>query len=221
MARVCPTVAGQLSAPNPLLSPSTWPDGTNACGIFSYVYSGVIGGTDFTGMTASPQPFGSLYRYPRTDGVNWYPCPMKTVAFASETMLFVDYPQLRVFSELDNRSFGGPPPYGYTRAAWVPFLQADGHQAIGDISPTHNVKPANLAKFPTIGTAAPNIAPAMTGLINVAYCDGHVETIPVTEGLYNNGEYGDLQNNSAKNGTTLVGNNCYLVGTRYDPDFAP
>jgi prepilin-type N-terminal cleavage/methylation domain-containing protein/prepilin-type processing-associated H-X9-DG protein len=220
-ARICPTVASLLLAPDPNLSPSTWPNGTNACGVFSYVYSGLISGADFTGMTASPQPFGSLYHYPRTDGVNWYPQPMKTVAHASETMMYIDYPQMRVFSELDGRSFQGPPPYGYTRATWAPFFQSDGHQALGDVCPTHGMKPANGVKFPTIGTAAPNIAVAMTGSINVAYCDGHVETLPVTQGQYNNGAYGDIQNSGAKGGYTLVGNNCYLQGTRYDPDFAP
>jgi prepilin-type N-terminal cleavage/methylation domain-containing protein/prepilin-type processing-associated H-X9-DG protein len=220
--RVCPTVAALLQAPIPALSPSTFPNGTNACGVFSYVYSGVISGTDFTGMTdPPPQPFGSEYHYPTTDGVNWYPHPMRTVEFSSETMMYIDYPQMRVFSELDGRAFNGTPPYGYTRATWKPFLQSDGHQAVGDVCPTHNMKAASGVPFPTIGTAAPNIAVAKTGTVNIAYCDGHVDQVIVTQGLYNNSAYGDMQNNSAKNGSTLVGSNCYLPGTRYDPDYTP
>ena len=219
--RVCPTVAGLLPAPNPLLSPSYLANGANACGVFSYVYNGLISGADFTGMTDNPQPFGSAYHYPISDGVNWYPRPMRSVPHASETMMYECYPQLCVFSLLDGRAFQGPPPEGYTRAAWAPFIQSDGHQAVGDVCPTHSMAQARNVKYPTIGTAAPNVQVAMTGTTNIAYCDGHVDTIPVTQGMYNNGENGNLAGESTKAGYWLLGNACYLPGTRYDPDYAP
>jgi len=219
MVRVCPTVANEFTMPNPLLSPSTFANGQNACGLFSYKYSGLIGGADFTGMPTSVQ-FHSPYEYPTTDNVNWYPHTMKSVPNAAATMLWLDYPQLRVFSMIDNRAFNNA--YGYTRADWAPFIQSDGNQAVGDMCPVHGMKPATTTKFLTFGTSAPNIQQSMTGQINVCYCDGHVETATITQGEYDTQcKAGDHQNDSSKNGYSLLGNGCAVPGMRYDPTQPP
>lgn len=211
-------------------------------GLFSYKYSSVVGGADTTnwnyaspgqgqqGSTSSPcvnvgHPFLGAAPAGYTTSANvFWPRPLKAIPAAADTVMFSDYPQIQAFSTTDNRGF--KTNAGSLRAYWSPFIQPDGHQAIGDTAPVHFVKDA-MVPNPTM-TSTTGTFRCKIGEINVAYCDGSVRSIIVTQGqLYPAGATTNVKdgysitNSTSTNGSELDGIGAEWPGTRIDPTQAP
>ena len=138
--------------------------------------------------------------------------------------MFGDYPQVQVFSTLDNRGFKGGT--GNLRAMWEPFIYVDPYnnqpvQCIGDTAPVHNAKPATGVTYPYITDTLNNLSwRSMTGQINVCYCDGSVTAITVTQGIFYQYQKDSVYNDPSTggNGFTMVGTAGYWPGSRLDPN---
>jgi len=241
LVRCCPTVFNNM--PHPYIQASNW-------GYFTYKYSGIVGGVDNTNDppqtgAASPSPAVGqpVWGTPPTGYLQydtfaagtgvWWPRPLKRVPYASETVLFGDYPQVQVFAAAtsstpgDNRGF--KEAAGYMRAFWSPFLLPNPttkqkFQCIGDSAPVHNVGPATSALHQTItDTTSGQTWASLTGQINVGYCDGSVHAITITQGVYTNVMKVDAENDPTSGGAGYVraGAGDTWEGSRYDPTIAP
>jgi prepilin-type N-terminal cleavage/methylation domain-containing protein len=128
-ARCCPTVFNEL--PHPEIGGAlAYSTGTQNWGFYTYKYSSIVGGVEYTNLipsSANPwpsvgQPFwdtrsGSTYLPPLPTATYpiisipsgapgiWWGRPLKRVPNSTETVLFADYPQVQVFSTQDNRGF--------------------------------------------------------------------------------------------------------------------
>jgi len=158
--------------------------------------------------------------------------PMKQIPMASETMLFIDYPQLVCFQTDDKGGTDRGMDSASEKSFGVQTVAATGerHQLFRQIAPVHGLIKASsraLSAFLTDGT------PSLQGSINVCYCDGSVRTVDISQGLYGpnpvNGNPGNkadpsgklLLNDSTAGGAIRSGGYAPVPGTRIDPTLAP
>jgi prepilin-type processing-associated H-X9-DG protein len=262
LVRCCPSVIeamGQTSTRSAL-------NPTNL-GLFTYKYSAVVGGVasanvpGVLGAAPSPQagypslaPAPTGYNPFNDTGSVWWSQPLKRIPFASDTVLFADYPQVQTFAV---PAPGAPTPstkYGFAHIGTVttgvaasfnvpailsPFyisstlggfvtLNAPDntkHQAIGDSAPVHS---ALQLRGSSSFTAFTTGAKPMTGQINVAYCDGSVRTITISQlecpgGSQFNTPFVPVSNDSTglAGGNTQTGGPAYWQGSRLDPYKTP
>lgn len=117
------------------------------------------------------------------------------------------------------RIFPGTPAPGFLEK--IPG-DPDYHQTIGDINPVHFVRNATNVLSPQIGSF-----PALTGVINVAYCDGSVRPATVTQGQTPVSNSNNIKNafvedpSSGGNGFVLQGVDGIIPATRFDPTQPP
>ncbi|MGD0769485.1 MAG: prepilin-type N-terminal cleavage/methylation domain-containing protein [Tepidisphaeraceae bacterium] len=182
-----------------------------------------------------------------TGSVYWAQ-PLKRVPFSSETILFGDFPQVQTFCVAQATATFNPASYGFTQqgsanatsavaALLSPFYTTGSggsgfidrytptqtlHQTIGDTAPVHY---ATVAKGGAL--AFSNKSSAMTGEINVCYCDGSVRSITVTQGLFLGNGYATpwigINNNATGTlgGYTQTGGIGYWDSSRLDPNVTP
>ena len=171
----------------------------------------------------------------------WWARPLKRVPYSSETILFGDYPQVETCATFtsntpgDNSGFkntGVSPGYGSGStdcAGWLKAYQPllvpnpqthQKHQCIQDSAPVHNVMPATASKPITDGTQT---WPAVSGLINVCYCDGSVHAITITQGFYNQVMRVDNTNDPTSYGAgyAMPGSVDAWDSSRFDPTIGP
>ena len=227
--RTCPSAVDFFDGiPSNFVNPAS----SQGQAVYSYKYNYILGGCD----TDSPAVNVGHPVYNATTNL-FYPRPVRTCPNSADTAMFIDYPQLQVCSltskstGADNRGFKGGT--GVFRA-WPPtglggFLQPDigssdtsSHQTIGDIAPVHFAKPATNAPVPATSSSFP----WMTGVINVAYCDGSVRSVTVMQGQVQACTLGPKDafgQDPSSGGTGFViqstpGN---IQGTRFDPTQPP
>ena len=104
------------------------------------------------------------------------------------------------------------------------------HQCFREIAPVHGqIKPASRALSATLTDGMP----CLQGSINVAYCDGSVRSVDISQGLYgpatvsgNPGNKADpnlqfVLTDSTTGGAIRSGGYAPVPGTRIDPTLAP
>jgi prepilin-type processing-associated H-X9-DG protein len=233
--RTCPEVVDIFGGIPQILTPTA----AAAQAAFSYKYNYLLGGCD------TNDPYTNL-GHPTYNAANqlFYSHPFRYVPNASETAMFIDYPQLwacALSSETptpDNRGFklvDGVPgafrvaPGSVASAGNGGFLEPNifssdttFHQTIDDLAPVHNISVAKNAK--NLGTGYP----AMTGIINVAYCDGSVRGVSVTQGQTPTSSPAKdtfyeqtTVTASGSAGYQLQSTVGIIPGTRFDPMLAP
>jgi prepilin-type N-terminal cleavage/methylation domain-containing protein/prepilin-type processing-associated H-X9-DG protein len=238
--RCCPTVLNNM--PHPLVAGTTQ-------GLFTYKYSSIVGGVEIANDPAAlgappsptvgipvlaPVPIG--YNQYHDTGSVWWARPLNSVPHATETILFGDYPQVQTFSAPDavtpgdNRGFingaGNVRPFWITNGAFLNTYPPTNtlHQSIGDTAPVHNTM---VATGQLAYASFTNGIRAMTGQINVCYCDGSVHAITVTQGVFAGTNYGTpwvpINNDpsSLGKGYTLTGGIAYWDSSRIDPNRSP
>jgi prepilin-type N-terminal cleavage/methylation domain-containing protein/prepilin-type processing-associated H-X9-DG protein len=213
MVRCCPTVLNSM----PQTSVKTVIDPTNL-GLFTYKYSSVVGGVTtgnyLNALNAAPLPtVGFPILAPAPTGYNqfgdtgsvWWSQPLKRVPYASDTVLFADYPQVQTF-EVAPYTATQKAPLGFFHTGTISNASVPGilspfyisttlggflakylpdstlHQAIADSAPVHFTSVATgSTAFPNYVTGATIGPKPMTGQINVCYCDGSVRSITITQ----------------------------------------
>ena len=220
MVRVCPAV---LQTMQPWTTPqmsgislvSRRPNSV-VWGFYSYRYSMMLGGLETRGSGGhpyvSPVPLDSS-----NSPAYVIPGPYKSVRNASETVMFMDYPQLVLFS-LDNSL--GVQALGFWSTN--PVIYNGKGQAAYNAGPVHNVKPTNAPiKYDVIGS------PLRMGQSNICYADGSARTVDLKQGEYDNVQtvIPQVSLTSAVvtqpwtqgNGWIMGGNECMIPGSRVDP----
>jgi prepilin-type N-terminal cleavage/methylation domain-containing protein/prepilin-type processing-associated H-X9-DG protein len=230
--RVCPTVLDLFDG-----IPSSFVNSNPSQGqaVYSYKYNYILGGCDTnTGVVNVGHPV-----YNAALNV-FYPRPLKNVPNSANTAMFIDYPQLQVCSLSsktlanggpDNRGFkGGTGVFrAYPNNAPGGFLEQNQsatdtsyHQTIGDIAPVHYVANARGVLNLQLGSFL-----AQTGEINVAYCDGSVRNVQVTQGQTVGSNGANIKDafvedpSSGGNGFVLQGVDGIIPGTAFDPTQPP
>jgi prepilin-type N-terminal cleavage/methylation domain-containing protein/prepilin-type processing-associated H-X9-DG protein len=161
------------------------------------------------------------------------PVSYRSIPAASETMLFMEYPQLVVVcagyeSAGMDRGMVNVMAYNlYSGNAADPLMitvKGTPHQVMYAVCPAHFIKPSTAAFHFITSTATGQQYPTKQGYINVTYADGHVASVFVqqgqTPGLNNNVTRGDVAwalDMSTQNGAFLPGSSAVVTGTRYDP----
>jgi prepilin-type N-terminal cleavage/methylation domain-containing protein/prepilin-type processing-associated H-X9-DG protein len=257
MVRCCPTVLESI----PQTSVKTALNPTNL-GLFTYKYNSVVGGVATANVPATlgaaPSPtvgFPVLAAAPTgfnpyaDTGSVWWSQPLRRVPYATDTILFADYPQVQTF-EVAAPSITKLPTTGFVHAGTVnnasevpgilsPFYisatlggfvskyfpDSTLHQAIGDNAPVHFTSPVTGA---TAFSAFTTGVKPMTGQINVCYCDGSVRSITVTQLEFNGAAQYQSPwvgvNNDATGtagGYATTGGPGYWEGSRLDPYRTP
>jgi type II secretory pathway pseudopilin PulG len=126
--RVCPAMLNQLIT-QPIAASNL-----GSRGNYSYQFNGILGGVEG----------GVNYKGAILEGDGlWHTSPAKTCANASETYMWLDYPQLAVWSDADNRVAGWTVSYGAWNGQNYSITLADGstHQGVYALAPCHSVKP--------------------------------------------------------------------------------
>lgn len=208
---VCPTVLSNL----PIgklgnASKEAW---------YSYKYNWIIAGAETNAIVNVGTNHATADPSPSNPG-GYLPDPYKIVPNASETMLFIDYPQLIVF-QADATA-------GTDRGFWSANEQYGGtvtvngmtHQYGKAIAPVHG----KLTQTPGAAVLSNGTIP-LTGQINVCYCDLSVRTITVSQGLVSatvnpSGQMSPMDD-TTHNGAVISGCAAVLEGTRIHPDVQP
>lgn len=202
--RVCPAVAGRCQGQ--AIDPTNYA----VRGSYSYKYSAMI-----AGMAG-----GALYPGPQvgSDGL-LHPTCVKRVPNDSSTVMWLDYPQLVVFSLTDNRGAVFEPAYGaWNGTNYIP--SGFTNQGFYDIAPCHSVAPALTTKYPTLN----NGSPSLKGKINICFADGSARTADVMMGNITNACTDAPRatlDQSTQNGSILPGSLGFIAGARFDPGAAP
>lgn len=208
---VCPT-AWKMDKP-------VWiPANDSVRAIYSYRYNWLLSGAETNSSVVPHLPHARLRDNPAG---SYDPNPMRYVKNASETMMFVDYPQLVAFQT--NDALGSDRGMdNATIKGGSPFIQTVGgvrRQTFRSIAPIHGtVKPS---RFPTVLS---NGFLALEGSVNILYCDGSARAVLIAQGQINNGaDPADkvLLNDSTLNGNIRTGNLCVIENTRLDPTQNP
>jgi prepilin-type N-terminal cleavage/methylation domain-containing protein/prepilin-type processing-associated H-X9-DG protein len=229
--RTCPAAVDIFDGiPSNFVNPSS----AQGQAVYSYKYNYILGGCDTDPTVVN---VGHPVFVPSV-GANgtYFPRPLKSVPNSSDTAMFIDYPQLQVCSltsktaGTDNRGFKGGTgvfrawPANAAGGFLEPTLNSSdtsSHQTIGDIAPVHFVAPARNAFYNPIVSF-----PAMTGIINVAYCDGSVRSATVTQGIVTACSTGAKDAfvedpSSGGNGFVLQSTPGNIPATRFDSTQAP
>jgi prepilin-type processing-associated H-X9-DG protein len=209
--RVCPTAEA-------MLPPVFWETTTTSQQFqFSYRYSFLIGGLDTTVQSKSNKPFkltGPPSHMGPSGDAFWLANPLKSVKNSSETLMFIDYPQVVIGAQNSNAGM----THGVLRAN-NPLI-VNQHQAMTEVAAVHSRKQ-------TQGTFKffPDGLPIPQGYVNIAYCDGSVRGVEVIGGNINNayagafavrpeGPWPDIR-------AQVGGSRGIIEGTRFDPNQAP
>jgi prepilin-type N-terminal cleavage/methylation domain-containing protein/prepilin-type processing-associated H-X9-DG protein len=209
MSAVCPTVPGQLDAP-------VWGASANSArALYSYKYNWFVAGAETNPNVAPYLPHAKLDPVTNT----WTASPMKAVKYASETMMFIDYPQLVAFQTNDLPGSDRGMTWASVKPSNIGAVTVNGsvRQAIRGIAPLHG------GKLKDVGVLSDGSI-AREGMINVLYCDGSARPVTVTQNQVVN--TADPKNQVVLNDTTTggnirAGNLCVVDGTRLDPTIAP
>ena len=218
-ARLCPSAVERL-----MEQPIAISNGAIR-GEYSYQYSAILGGYSATQSTP-----GAVKAYvPAIGTTAWVSSPIRKCPNSSETLMFLDYPQIVVNSTTDDRG-----AYAVMAQASNPIVQTASagpyagtpHQMAWALAPMHNVKPAN-GKYRQLSDGST----ALMGSTNVCYADGSARSQNVAQGMFDtgNGVLGsaahtvrhNLLDQSTNNGSYLAGSIGIIPGTRFDPDLAP
>jgi prepilin-type processing-associated H-X9-DG protein len=202
--RICPALIGRLD------SQAIAPSNFGVRGTYSYRYSAMLAG------------FAKGVYYPGAqvggDGL-LHPTIVKRVPNDSSTLMWLDYPQLVVFSMTDNRGAVFEPTYGaWNGVNYIPSGYTN--QGFYDIAPTHYVVPAAQTKFGSLSNGSPSLA----GKINICFADGSARTLPVVMGNITNqctDAPQDVLDQTTSNGCIMAGSLGFLSGVRFDPAAAP
>lgn len=208
---VCPTVAAQIEAP-------TWSAANDPNrSLYSYRYNWLLSGAE-TNPIVAPNIPKAVIRDPV--GPTYNANPVKRVKASSETLLFVDSPQIVAFQTNDQLgSDRGMDQAAVKPAGTVRSINGARVQSIRSIAPVHgNLKVSRFAPALSDGSIA------LSGLINVGYADGSVRTVEVTQGRFT--PVADpasriVLNDTTANGNIRAGNECVIEGTRLDPTIPP
>lgn len=208
---ICPT-AWQMDKP-------VWiPANDPVRAIISYRYNWLLSGSETNAAVLPHLPHARLRDNPAG---SYDPNPMRRVKNASETLMFIDYPQLVAIQT--NDALGSDRGMdNSTVKPGSPLIQNVGgvnRQAIRSIAPVHGtVKPSRFV------TVLSNGFMAMEGSVNILYCDGSARTVLIAQGQINNtADPADkvLLNDSTPNGNIRTGNLCVIDNTRLDPTQNP
>jgi len=185
----------------------------NVYGYYSYMYSLMLGGGETRNEgTAHPIPV------PGSSPTVYTASPYRTIPHASETIMFMDYPQLVVFCQYDDRGTQALPIW--SNSPLYETVNGVSHQCIYAAAPVHSVKPATDSRNPYLAGGYP----ALKGISNICYADGSVQAVSI--------EQGEVTGNITKapqidltqgttNGDINYGNQCIIPNSRLDPMQAP
>jgi prepilin-type N-terminal cleavage/methylation domain-containing protein len=204
--RCCPAMLNQLQ--NQPIAASN----LGIRGNYSYKYNAILGGVE-KGVNYPGAVLGSdgLYHASIAKGCN----------NSSETYMWLDYPELVVWSNADNRGTYATVSYGAWNGTNYTVTLPDGsqHQGVYSVAPCHNVRPYS-GKNPFLSTGNA----ATQGLANVCMADGSAQSVIVKVGDITNsataGPSVDLTQDTL-NGFVMAGSQAILPGIRVDPDVAP
>jgi prepilin-type N-terminal cleavage/methylation domain-containing protein/prepilin-type processing-associated H-X9-DG protein len=208
---VCPTAA-QMDAPR-------WSEANNPVRAhYSYRYNWLLSGSE-TNTTVLPH---LPHARPRSTPTGAYdPNPMRTVKNSSETLMFVDYPQMIAIQTNDAAGTDRGMDSATVKPG-SPFIVNVGgtnRQAIRSVAPIHGkVKPSRFV------TVLSNGFIPLEGSVNVLYCDGSARPAAVAQGQFNNtADPGNkvLLDDSTANGNIRSGNMSLIENTRLDPTQTP
>jgi prepilin-type N-terminal cleavage/methylation domain-containing protein/prepilin-type processing-associated H-X9-DG protein len=217
MVAVCPQVLADL----PL--PAT--GAPQARSYYSYKYNWLISGAETNVNVAPWMPHARAA--PTTAFPNGIVAvPVKTVKAASETLLFLDTAQLVCFQTDDQAGSDrgmqwSPVNQLGTGDIAITAMPGVVHQVFRQVTPIHGKlrpTPNPVSQYLSDGS------PALTGQINVAYCDGSVRTVTVSQGLVDNVADHGLQmtlTDATAGGAMRAGSHSPIDGTRFDPTFPP
>jgi prepilin-type N-terminal cleavage/methylation domain-containing protein/prepilin-type processing-associated H-X9-DG protein len=211
MIAVCPEVLTDLQLPSIVGSPRSY---------YSYKYNWMISGSETNPIVAPWAPHAQPV--PNTTFV--VGTPMKNIPASSETMMFMDYPQLICFQTDDqpgtDRGMQWAAVNQQGTGQLVITATGQQHQVFRQVAPVHGAVHPTPNALGKIGA----IYAAMQGSINIAYCDGSVRSVIISQGLYDTVADPNPQVNltdATTGGVIQVGSHCPIDGTRYDPTFPP
>jgi len=218
MVAVCPQVFQDMPTPSQIGSPRSF---------FSYKYNWYLAGAE---SNTTLQPW---LPHPRLDASTGllYPAPAKAVSHSSEVLMFMDFPQIVAFQTDD--SAGSDRGIQYVQVSlWnsaantsLNTVTATGekHQIARQVAPVHGA----IRRTPNGVVASDNQTPAdpaLAGSINVAYCDGSVRSVDVSQGLVNNTADPTKRNintDATNGGYSRWGMYTPIPGTRLDWTMSP
>ena len=147
----------------------------------SYLYNALLGGFDTRNGPWHPTNDGGT---PPT----YFPCTYRSIPAASETLLFMDYPQLVVVctayesAGMDRGMVGLTAECSVSPANNCLFsINGATHQVFKMVAPVHFRKPAMGKGFVFLQASSGAQVRAMQGYINVCYCDGSVRSQAVRQ----------------------------------------
>jgi prepilin-type N-terminal cleavage/methylation domain-containing protein/prepilin-type processing-associated H-X9-DG protein len=207
---VCPTAAK--------LDPPVWSAANNGVRAhYSYKYNWFLAGAEANPIVARHLP----HAQPQDASATGYnPSPMKVVKNASETLMFLCYPQLVAFQTNDlGGADRGMDASSVKPASLQRSIDGVPRQSIRSVAPVHGTLKASRYL-----AALSDGSVALTGQTNVLYADGSARTVLVTQGQFiNTADPGNraVLNDSSNNGNMRAGNECIIEGTRLDPTKTP
>ena len=204
--------AGQLDRPQWASSQD------NVRAHFSYKYNWLLSGAE-TNPFVTPNLPHAIVRDASIPSYN--PNPIRRMKNSSNTLMFIDYPQMVAIQTDDNPGSDRGMDAASVKPSTIGTVTVGGvtHQAIRSIAPIHGK--VTKSRYATILT---NGFMALEGNVNVLYCDGSARTVMVYQGQFNNvADPNDrmVLNDSTGNGNIRTGNLCIVDGTRLDPTVNP
>jgi prepilin-type N-terminal cleavage/methylation domain-containing protein len=227
--RYCPTVADSLPFQD-LTGPNS--DGKpcyTTRSHVSFLYNEFLGGLDNRNGPWIAQGSGVDATTPTI------PVTYTHIPAASETMLFMEYPQLVVVDtayESTGMDRGMVNIVGYslysgsTTDPLMITIRGVQHQVFYAVAPVHNRRPSKASIH--FLTGAGSSVPTMQGTINICYADSSVRSVFVQQGQAPAGvSLGTITRGDpsipwdlamgTQNGSFLPGSSAPIQGTRYDP----
>jgi prepilin-type processing-associated H-X9-DG protein len=199
----------------------------------SYLYNALLGGMDTRYGPWHPTGTGV-----QTDP--YRPCTYRSIPAASDTLLFMDYPQLVVVCTGYESSGMDRGMVNTTCECAVPLINTINgapHQTFYSVAPVHFRKPKTGKGYAFLLSSGGAQLRAMQGVINIAYCDGSVRSVAIQQvppGIPSGGGIPQGPNGVTKgdpatwdvsmatqNGDGLPGGESNIPGTRYDPTQPP
>jgi prepilin-type N-terminal cleavage/methylation domain-containing protein len=167
--RCCPAMLNQL--PNQPIAASN----LGIRGNTSYQFNEILGG-----MAAGSNPLytGAVLG---SDGL-YHTTLVRGCNNPSETYMWLDYPQLAVWSNADNRGAGSTVSYGAWNGSNYKIALSDGstHQGVYALAPCHKIQPYSGGKYAFLS----NGSPCLKGIVNVCMADGSAASVLIEMGNY-------------------------------------